>query len=202
MKKIFSIDDDAVIHGLLDRLEYGTLALCDEGEPYSVPLNFVRLGKRLCFHGSPAGRKMRALARHPRGSFSAVEPYALIPSTFSSDGGLACPATQFFLSVTAEGPLALVEDLEEKAKILEGLMAKLQPEGGYRPLEEEIYRKSLEKTAVFCLQMERLGAKAKAGQNLSPERFGRIVEHLERRDGPRDRETLRLMRVLREESHG
>ena len=65
-----------------------------------------------------------------------TEALSLIPSYFS-DSELACFGTQFFRSVVVKGEVALVEDLEEKARLLAALMAKFQPEGKHAPIAAE-----------------------------------------------------------------
>ena len=39
MKKIFEIKNEDVILETLDKAEYGTLAICVEDKPYSLPIN-------------------------------------------------------------------------------------------------------------------------------------------------------------------
>ena len=41
MKKVFEITDEKIISEILDNAEFGTLALCVDNKPYSVPINFV-----------------------------------------------------------------------------------------------------------------------------------------------------------------
>ncbi|WP_457607958.1 pyridoxamine 5'-phosphate oxidase family protein [Nitratifractor sp.] len=185
------------IRRLLDDAEYGTLALFDGETPYAVPVNFVRIGEEIFFHGRRSGRKMRAIQRHPLVSFSVVRSYSLIDSTFSSTEGIACPATQFFASVHLEGTASLVEERKEKAAIFEALMAKLQPAGGYRSFDDPAYDKALEKTAVVRIVPTKIDRKLKFGQKLPIERYERILKHLRQRGNPLDLETVRIMELLR-----
>ena len=82
MKSIFALTDEAAIHALLDQIKYGTLALSVENQPYSLPVNFVRIGSSLYFHGSKKGRKIETMQANPRASFSVVEAGSVIPSYF------------------------------------------------------------------------------------------------------------------------
>jgi nitroimidazol reductase NimA-like FMN-containing flavoprotein (pyridoxamine 5'-phosphate oxidase superfamily) len=132
MKKIFEITDPAMIYTILDQAKYGTLAVSDGVTPYAVPVNFVRIGEEIYFHGALSNRKMKALRANPQVSFSVVESYAVIASFFSSTEGSACPATHFFKSVSINGTASLVESRKEKAAMFTVLMQKLQPEGGYK----------------------------------------------------------------------
>jgi hypothetical protein len=197
MKKIFEIKDKAIIYEILDHAEYGTLALSFADVPYAVPLNFVRLEDTLYFHGALMNRKMKILAQNPNVSFSVVENHSLIDSDFSSTEGLACPATQFFKSVSIEGFIELVESREEKVLMFEELMKKLQPKGGYKAFDNEVYDKALKATAVYKLIPFKISCKFKFGQNLSEERFEMIVESLEKRGANIDRKTIKIMKAER-----
>ena len=179
----FALTDAAEIDAILERAEHGVLATVDEsGAPYTVPVNFVWDTKTIAFHGAVEGEKMRHLRRFGQVSFTVVEPLSLIPSYFS-DPEFACPATQFFLSVTVRGIAKEVASSEAKAPIMEALMQKLQPEGGYRPITPEDHP-----TAIT--------AKAKAAQHLPKERFDAMIGHLEARGAPLDLRTVSLMRRL------
>ncbi len=197
MKQIFEIRDKEQIDALLDSIEYGTLAICLDNKPYSLPLNFVRVGEEIYFHGSKSGRKIKILQQNSQTSFSVVEAHAMIQSYFSTTEGLACPATQFFKSIMIEGEIAFVEAYEEKVKALSALMEKLQPEGKYRPLSEQAYQKAINATTVYKLIPTEVRAKYKFGQHISDERFEMILTHLEQRASKIDKETAMQMKELR-----
>ncbi len=197
MNPYFEITDNAIIYDILDKAEYGTLALTDNITPYAVPVNFVRSGSDLYFHGALKNKKMKMIEQNSQVSFSVVENYAIIDSDFSSDEGLACPATQFFKSVSIEGVATQIEDRDEKAAVLEALMRKLQPKGGYTPLSNTTYDKALRATAVVKIEVTQQSCKFKFGQHLSQERFDRIIAHLHKRGTPLDHETITIMQNQR-----
>jgi nitroimidazol reductase NimA-like FMN-containing flavoprotein (pyridoxamine 5'-phosphate oxidase superfamily) len=188
----YTLDHSAVAE-ILHHAQYGTLALSRDDLPYSLPINFAVAKGALYFHGSRTGRKIDWLTDNPRASFSVVTPYALIDSDFSSRNGLACPATQFFASVIIDGVIAWVTAREEKIVALSALMRKLQPKGGYRPLDDAAYAKALDATTLYKLTPAHIGLKEKFGQRLSEERFMMILEHLDKRDTPIDRQTIEQM---------
>ncbi len=194
MNPHFEITDKAVIYDVLDNAEYGTLALSIDDTPYAVPVNFVRIDNALYFHGALKNKKMQIIAQNPTVSFSVVENYALIDSDFSSTNGLACPATQFFKSVSIDGVASVVEGRDEKTKVFEALMQKLQPKGGYKPFSDNAYDTPIKTTAVVKIAIQEISCKFKFGQHLSDERFEMIVENLLKRGRPIDIETVRVMR--------
>ncbi len=197
MKQIFEMTDPLQIEAVLQTQSYGTLALSHDDKPYSLPLNFVYYEGVFYFHGAKSGRKIRVLQANSAASFSVTQAHALIPSFFSSDEQLACPATHFFKSVIAEGEVNFVEDYDEKVAALTALMQKLQPEGGYKPLHEEAYRKMIDATCVWKLVPYQMCGKWKFGQHLSEERFEKIVEHLQERGEKVDMKTVDEMKKLR-----
>ena len=197
MKQIFEIKDKIIINELLDDSEYGTLAVSHHDEPYAVPVNFVRIDENIYFHGALSNKKMKILARNPKVSFSVVANYALIASFFSSTEGLACPATQFFKSVSIDGVVQMVKSRAEKAMVFEALMKKLQPQGGYKPFSDAEYDKALKATAVVKIVPHTTGCKFKFGQHVTKERFNMILSHLEERGTTMDKETAKMMKHLR-----
>lgn len=197
MKQVFEIKDQTMINAVLDNAEYGTLALSIDDKPYAVPVNFVRIEHDIYFHGALQNKKMKILKQNPSISFSVVENYALIVSYFSSVDGLACPATQFFKSVSIDGSTTLVEERNQKIEVFEALMQKHQPEGRYKPFSDQAYEKSIKATAIVKIRPSMIKAKFKFGQHLDKERFEMIISHLKRRDHPLDKETIRMMESQR-----
>ncbi|MBN2768384.1 MAG: pyridoxamine 5'-phosphate oxidase family protein [Campylobacterales bacterium] len=198
MKPQFEIKDKNIINDILVNAKYGTLALCEDNIPYSVPVNFVNIEENIYFHGSQNGRKAEMMSKNPLCSFSVVEPYSLIQSYFSSLEGLACPATHFFRSVSIQGKIEIVSDYDEKVLALELLMKKLQKEGKYKPMGDEVYQKTINITQVYKIVSLDIKGKVKLGQHLPQERFDMILEHLELRGNEIDKLTIKEMREQRE----
>jgi len=200
MNPHFKIEDKSIINEILDKAEYGTLALSVDNTPYAVPLNFVRIEDTIYFHGALKNRKMKMLSKNQKASFSVVENHSLIDSDFSSNDGLACPATQFFKSISIDGIIEIVEEKKEKIVMFEALMKKLQPKGSYRPFSDDVYDKALKATAVYKLVADDISCKFKFGQHLNEERFEMIIASLEARGTQIDMATVRIMREQREEA--
>ncbi len=197
MKTIFEIKDKNIINAMLGSAEYGTLAVCDDNKPYSLPINFVQIDNAIYFHGSKSGRKIDILKNNSFASFSVVEAHSMIQSYFSSEEELACPATQFFKSVIIDGEIDFVEEYGEKVKALSALMEKLQPEGRYKPLDEHVYQKSINATTIYKLIPMQTRAKFKFGQHLDKKRFDMIIGHLKKRGTETDLATIKMMEDMR-----
>lgn len=193
MKKIFKITDKKLITEMLNQVEYGVLALCDT-RPYAVPLNFVYFEDSIYFHGSKGGKKMEILKKNNRVSFNVVSDSIIIPSYFSSKENLACPASSFFRSIIIDGEAVVVESREEVAKVFSVMMEKLQPEGRYQSFDSKEYDKSFSALSVVKIITHHLSAKFKFAQNVTPQRFQMIVEHLEQRGEKLDQLTAKSMK--------
>ncbi|HEY8075519.1 MAG TPA: GNAT family N-acetyltransferase [Labilithrix sp.] len=159
--------------------------VADDGTPIFRTVNAVVVDGALAFHGAPAGEKMAGLGRPCVAAAS--ETIASIPSWFL-DPERACPATTYYLSAQAHGTLDEVSDRERKARILQALMEKYQPEGGHVPIRagDPLYTKALDGLLVAEIRLDRVACKAKLGQNRKPEDRIRVIENLWRRGAPGD----------------
>jgi nitroimidazol reductase NimA-like FMN-containing flavoprotein (pyridoxamine 5'-phosphate oxidase superfamily) len=197
MKSQFEIKDKTMIDDIINTCEFGTLALCKDNIPYSVPMNFTYHNDLFYFHGSKKGKKMQYIDTNSYASFSLVEDISFIPSYFSSNDELSCPATHFFKSLIIDGTIKIVKNYQEKVDALESLMQKLQLEGKYKDMNLDIYQKMIHATCVFKLIPKDIKGKIKLGQHLPKERFDLIIEHLEKRGTDNDKKTLQLMKEIR-----
>lgn len=182
--------DDESAWDLLRRApEHFLATVTPEGEPVLRCLNGVLVDDWLLFHGAIAGEKSDCLGQPAVAT--AQEVIADIPSTFV-DSQKACPATTYYRSVQAKGVLLKIESPELKARMLQALMEKLQPEGGHVPLraEEPLYQKDYKSVLVFGMRVSSLTGKANLGQDKPPEFTRNIVENLWRRGKERDLQAI------------
>lgn len=197
----FKIEDKKIIENILFECKYGVLSLIDDTFPYSIPLNFVYFENSICFHGSKQGKKMRVIGKNPNASFVATIPYSFIPSYFSDEKS-ACPASQFFASIIANGRVKEIFDLNLKSNILNALMQKMQKEGGYENISAQngLYKNSLKSTSVLALEIDLISCKVKLGQNLSDEKFDNLLQKLENRSLQEDKKSIMLMKMIKNSS--
>jgi GNAT superfamily N-acetyltransferase len=164
-----------------------------DGTPVMRTVHGVLVDGYLAFHGSPVGEKVNAIGRPAVAS--AEEVIAPIPSYFI-DPERACPATTYYLSVQAHADIERTDDPAFKARVLGALMAKLQPQGGYVPLDADhpLYRNAVQQIMVLRMSLERLDGKAKLGQNRTPEQLSRVVRALWQRGLPGDARAIDMVR--------
>lgn len=170
------------------------LAFVDpEGRPVVRTLHGVVVDEHIAFHASPKGEKR--LATGARATVASDEVVARIPSYFL-DPARACPATTYYRSVQVEG---IVEDVtcpERKARILQALMARLQPEGGHVPIapDHPLYKAAVAGLWIFQVPLFTLSGKAKLGQNRQPEELRKVLAGLWSRGDAGDMRAIDLVR--------
>lgn len=194
------ITDESEVLALLREGEWGVLAFDGDGGqgPDAVPLNYVWFRDAAWFHGAPAGGKAEAFRRGPRARLVVVRPLAVVPS-YLGHPERACPASQYYRSAVVAGRVVEVLDPGEKAAALNALMERLQPEGGYRPIDPEdpLYRSHVRGTAVWRLEPERITGKQGLGLGDSDARRARVADFLAERGATLDAETVEEMRRAR-----
>lgn len=166
----------------------------ERGEPVLRTLHAVVLDGAIWFHGAPVGEKAEAIGRPA--VIAAEEVVATIPSHVF-DPERACPATTYYRSAQAHGVLEAVEEPEVKARVLQALMEKHQPEGGHTPItaDDPLYRGAVRGIGVVKMSLERVDGKAKLGQNRRPEELVRVLEFLWRRGEGGDLRAIGLVRA-------
>lgn len=169
----------------LQRMRVGVLATPDGA---ARPMNFVMRNQALWFHTSPHS----LVVSSQQATFTGWVDEAWIPSYWRHPRQ-ACPATTYYTSVVARGPLQVESDLFAKARVLEAFMRKYQPEGGYQVLDanDKLYAGPLAALTVLKMPLADLSCKAKYGQHLSAEARQRVLDGLIQRG---DWRTTRLMR--------
>lgn len=195
-RKDFEINDINEANQFLDLQHDGILAtLLNDGSPSIRAMNFARIDNDIFFHGARSGEKIEGLSKSA--SFTCYKALSLIPS-YWSDEKSACPATVLFQSVVVKGHFERVDSLELKAKALQKLMEKLQPEGKYLSFNANLdfYEKSLEQVSVFMVFQTEISYKVKLGQNWNIEKRNKIRALLVERATPLDLETVEQMEVF------
>ncbi len=186
---------DAV--ALLRRAPFVHLAATlPDGRPLLRSLHAIVSDGCLAFHGSPRGEKSTALGGPA--VVSAEEVLAELPS-YAFDPERACPATTWYRSVQLHGVLRPVADLDRKAAVLDALMERFQPEGGYQPIAKDhpLYQKVVRGISISELPLDGLVGKLKLGQNRRPEQLQAALHAIWRRGKTGDDTTIeRLLGLL------
>jgi nitroimidazol reductase NimA-like FMN-containing flavoprotein (pyridoxamine 5'-phosphate oxidase superfamily)/ribosomal protein S18 acetylase RimI-like enzyme len=192
-REIFRSDPRRAL-ALLARAEVVHLATTTpDGEPVLRALDAAVLDDGVYFHGARAGEKARCLGRPA--VVSAEEVVVHLPSWMIHPTH-ACPASTLYRSVQVHGTLREVTEPAEKARALEALMHRWQPEGRYDPIDpaDPHYAGELRGVLVFAVPYERVDGKDKLGQNRTPEELQAILAGLWQRGLPGDAAALEVVR--------
>lgn len=190
MRRAIFRADQAVAVALFRAAEVVQLAsVRADGWPVLRTVHGVVVDGALAWHGAPKGEKSE-LTGQP-GIVSCERIVANIPSHFV-DPERACPATTYYESAQAAGRIEAIEDREEKARVLQALMERYQPEGGHRPItaDDPLYANAVKNLALWRVSLADAVAKVKLGQHKKPEELVRILEGLWRRGDARDVEAI------------
>lgn len=110
------ITDYAQIETILLKAQICRLAMCTDGWPYIVPLNFGYHQGRLYFHAASAGRKLDILKVNERVCFEVDIEHVLMESS------QACGWSMQFASVIGFGRACLIDDVADKRTALDIIM--------------------------------------------------------------------------------
>ncbi len=149
------IKNQETIEAILSQSQVGRLATINrKGYPVIKPLNYLYRDGKIYFHSARKGEKIADIRRGSPVCFEVDQPVAYV-----SAKGPACGASYYYRSIVIKGKAALVNSRRKKQEILERLMEKYQPEGGYGGIAEEI----LAKTAVIEISIEETTGKENLG---------------------------------------
>lgn len=171
----------------------------EDGTPVFRTLHGVVDDGWIAFHSAPKGEKTSLIGRPA--VLCSEETVATVPSTFF-DPVMACPATTYYRSVQVHGTIVELEDREQKARVLQRLMEKLQPEGGYAPIAnpdgsyDPMYRAQVRGLLVAGVRIaDNLAGKAKLAQNRKPAELAELLSSLWQRGAAGDLRALELIRA-------
>lgn len=119
----------------------GVLSLCgDDRIPYGVPLSHVYKDDKLYFHSALVGYKLELIKQNKNACFTVIAQDEIHPERF----------TTYFRSVMAVGKIRIIEDEEEKRRILEVLGQRCNPD----PDNSEALAKEIKSGFNRCLAIE------------------------------------------------
>ena len=127
---------------IIDQSPYVVIAFAGKA-PYAVPLDFSRLDEHIYVHCAKEGRKIDLMREDSRVFLLFVNYGGL----FCHTPGVACGISTKFTSVMAVGEAAMLDDVAEKEKAFQAMLAKHKID----PLP--IPPKALDKTFMFKVKI-------------------------------------------------
>jgi predicted FMN-binding regulatory protein PaiB len=158
-----------------------------DGTPHVGLYPFVHGGDEVELHLVRADEQIADLKQRPRCAFEVDEVLAVIPSYWVSPQ-YAGSATAYHRTVILECTATVVEDAEAVAAQQVRLLARYQPEGGFRAVDptDPLYAGALAQLAAVRLEIVRRRVKWKLGQNRPPAVRRRVAEALRARGRAND----------------
>ena len=162
----------------------------DNGFPQIIPMNFVFINDAVYMHSHIRGEKLDNIKRNQKVGFEVDKSLEFLPSYFS-DPADASLADTLYISVVIKGNASIVSDKEEKTNVLNGLMEKYQPEGGYEPISPDM--DVLKGVEVIKVVPKSLKGKYKIGQNMDMKSRVDLARQILERNSHTAKETLDIM---------
>lgn len=188
----YNASDQSRANELYDQMIGRLGIITADGHPRIIPVNFVHYNSKIYFHGAGEGEKYELYKSNPAVTFQIERVYSVLPSDWF-DSKSACNATICYKSLYIKGAGSLVKDLQEKADALQALMVKHQDENSFariRP-DESIYKKALERTELFSVEVHSTDLKYKFAQNHSVKTRRKLIKRLIERDQTTDSATAK-----------
>ena len=143
------IKDRKDIDDIIRRCRVCRLAMCEDGQPYVVPLNFGYDGRSLYFHAALEGRKLDIIKGNNRVGFEFDILHDIVTAEQACDWGTK------YESVIGSGTVEIVDDSEAKKDALECIMRQYGK--GIWDFPDEI----LQKTLILRVQILEISGKAR-----------------------------------------
>jgi uncharacterized protein len=174
---------DEVIDAFVRANELGRLVTCrPDGLPHIGLYPFVYDGHGIELHLHRADEQLADIRAQARCIFELDEVLGTIPS-YWIDPQDAVMATAYHRTVTFECEASISLEADALAEQQARLMARYQPEGGFRVIapEDPHYRAAFGKIAAIRLRIDARRVKFKLAQNRPVAVRRRIIEHLRAR---------------------
>ncbi len=148
-RKEREISDRNAINEIVRRCKVCRIALCENGQPYIVPLNFGYDGEHLYFHSANDGKKIEIIKQNNRVGFEFDILHEIITAETPCEWGTK------YESVVGSGIVEFIESQQEKAKALECILR--QYGGSFNEFKDS----SLSSVTVFRVNIVSINGKEK-----------------------------------------
>ena len=184
------------VDAFVTSMEMGRLVtVSSEGTPHIGLYPFVYQGAAIELHVNRRDEQYVDLKARSRSLFEVDDVLGVIPSYWIHPDD-AVMATAYHRTVIFECDAAVSEDPAVLAEQQTRLLARYQPQGGFRPVaaDERLYRGAIASIVAIQLTVRDRRVKFKLGQNRSPEVRAKVVEELRKRGRPNDARAAEALR--------
>lgn len=117
-RKDREISDRNAINDIISRCKVCRIALCDDGQPCVLPLNFGYDGKHLFFHSAKDGKKIEIIKKKNRVGFEFDIFHGIVTSENPCEWGTK------YESVVGTGTAEIIDSQQEKAEALKCILGQ------------------------------------------------------------------------------
>lgn len=125
------------------------LAMAEGHIPYILPMNFALDGNKVILHSAQEGRKWEILKTNPKICINWTQGESL---SWQNEK-MACSYTMKSKSVIVEGTAEIVEDYDEKYRLMQVFMKQ------YSDLEFKFGKPAIRNVGVVLVDIEKISAK-------------------------------------------
>ena len=143
------MDDDWIVH-FLSEIQIGHISTRDRKQPFINPTSFWynKENREIYFHSNAYGRMRFNAEENPEACFECFKSGRLLPSN------LALEVSFQYECVIAYGKIHVIENIDEKRDVLNGLLQKyfgeMKSGKEYRPIIDE----ELKQTSVYGIKVD------------------------------------------------
>jgi len=139
----------AEVRGFLEQAQWGRLATNGRQGPYVTPLHYVLEGDRIYFHCALRGRKLDNINYDNRVCFEVSEMLGI------KEHANPCKFSTSYKSVLVFGLAELVNNSQDKVKVLNLISQKYSSTGNFEPITGE----QSKSVAVLVLKIDEVSGK-------------------------------------------
>ena len=134
------------------------VAMCDEGKPYVLPMNFALEGETVILHSAQNGRMWETLRKNPRVCIN----WTLGEELAWQDERAGCSYRVKSRSVNVEGSVEFIDDYDEKYRLLKIFMAQ------YSDLEFRFSPPAVRNVGIMKVHIQSIAGKEFGAKAITP----------------------------------
>lgn len=147
--RTYFIEDRKEINAILKQCKTCYVAMSDDNVPYVLPMNFAMDGDRVILHSAQCGRMWETIRKNPKICIN----WTLGEDLAWQDIQVGCSYRVKSKSVIVEGTAEIIDDFEEKYRIMQQFMAQ------YSELPFKFNAPAIRNVGIFLVSIDKLSAK-------------------------------------------
>ena len=152
------MNDRSEIDAILKQCKTCWVAMSVDDVPYVLPMNFAMDGDRVILHSAQSGRMWETIKKNPKVCIN----WTLGEELAWQDVQVGCSYRVKSKSVIVEGTAEIIEDMEEKERILKQFMTQ------YSELPFKFNEPAIRNVGILLVPISKLSAKEFGAKSVVP----------------------------------